>query len=556
MSDEPILDPLPEGEALPDSAQTEALLAGDDTPQDAGGDAAPGEEGEEPAGIGIDGEPVAAEEAPPLGEGGADNRRPGPRGREGARPVVEPERRSFGLVRRIQPDAVAWVADFRPLGREVQVRLRSPWQANPGQILEYGLKRAAGGGGRLNGVDTVFNFRPNLEQVLALDEGRGLSPEGLQWVMRAVAREPERIRQVFGPTTSVRLKQQLLEEETFPLPRTLLLAALAIAPLAGRAARRLLAGPLKHPREAALLLAGVPPKGEESLVARVVRDHPDWLLDPLQLPAEGRRERVLRWWKGTGERRWLLQVPAEEIPATAALPLLQAGVFHEDLLPPPEAAAWRRHLDPATRRRLLAAAFQDPARAALPEDPFAGLDGDMRDVLSALAADPRWGDEARSRLLARGELNGAAALDLLRQGAAGEARTRLISLLAALPADGRPVPGPQLALELFAEGAARPDSPAGAALLDWLGGHAAVQAQVEEWLGAPDRREMGLLALGQAGDFSRALVQRLLGMAMSPATRSRLVAAISRHSPERWQERYLLSDEERSAWMEAGAPLA
>jgi hypothetical protein len=170
-----------------------------------------------------------------------------------------------------------------------------------------------------------------------------------------------------------------------------------------------------------------------------------------------------------------------------------------------------------------------------------------------LAVDSTWGAEARALLLERAELSPAAALELLCKGAQGEARARLVALLAATPASERPDPGPALALELFQQGIS---SPAESGLLEWLGGHAAVQEQVERWLEEPATRELGLRALCHGKEFSRARVQRLLGMSLSGELRVALVTAISRVSPERWSERYLLNPAEKAAWQEAGAPLA
>ncbi len=500
---------------------------------------------QQPAEAGAPAEP----QEPELLVGEADER---PQETAGPAPVAErpaaPVRRSFGRILRIEEDGTAWVADFRPLGREVLVRLRSAFVANPGHLLEYELK--SGGPGRWSGVDVVFNRPPELAAVLALDEGRGLSPEGLEWVKRAIVQEPALLKAVFGGTRQV--GRQLLDDTSFPLPRALLTAALKVPALASAAARRLQGGPLKDAAEWTALILAAPPRDEEAWLRRLSTMHPTWLLEALPLPAQGRRERVLRWWRRTGGLRWLLQLAGDELPAEAALPLLLRGVLGgNDALEPAEQVAWAQRLDAPTRLRLLAAAFRDPARRG-DTSCFAAAGPEFRSVLTELATDPVLGAEARALLLERGELSPAAALDLLRKNARGEARERLLAILLAAAPGERPEPGPELALELFRTGAAAGDP----ALLEWLGAHPAVQEQVEGWLADETTRELGLLALCHGREFSRARVQKLLGLGMTESTRCRLVEAIGRVSPERWQERYLVNAEEKAAWLVAGAPLA
>lgn len=494
-------------------------------------------------------EPVEALEEPPqpgLPEKGTEPELPPARP---ARPT-EPARRSWGRILRIDEEGAAWLADFRPFGREVLVRLKNAYQANPGQILEYELK--ASGPGRWSGVDVAFNRPAVLEGVLALDEGRGLSTEGLDFVKRAIAKEAGALKAVFGPGAPPRVGRQLLEDVAFPLPRALLVAALRHPALAGAAARRLQGGPLRDPVEFVALWMATPPREEGALLRNLLDEHAEWLLEPLPLPAESRRERILRAWRQSGELRWLLQVEGTELPAEAGLRLLAHGAFgNRPGLSEAEAAAWSRRLDPQTRARLLSAALRDPARQG-DQTLLEGLGEELRLVLSELAADERFGEEARSLLLERAELSPVAALDLLRKGARGVARERLLALLAGAPASERPDPGAELALEWFQQGVSREED---SQLAEWLGSHPAVQAKSEEWLADPARRELGLRALCHGGTFERGRVQRLLGLAMSPELRARLAAAISRVSPERWRERYLLSAEEKAAWQAAGAPL-
>ena len=463
-----------------------------------------------------------------------------------------PRRRSFGRVLRIQPDALAWLADYRPLGREVMTRLNNPWQVNPGAILEYELRRAAGG--RWQAADLIFNRRPGLHDLLALDEGRGLSPAGLEELLRLLAIDPGSVGLVFRGAGD-RLRQQILDAGHFPLPRALLQAALGHPALAGRAARRLLAGPLDDAEATARLLTLASPRDETALLARIAAERPQWLRQRLPLPEDGLAARVSRWRKTTRDLRWLRQISAEQVEEAEALELLRAGAFGNVAgMDEEERAAWAHWLDAASRRRLLAAAFRDKGRAGLTEDPFAGLGREYRELLTSLAADPQWGEEARALLLERAELPPATALELLAKGARGEARERLLALLAAAPAAERPRPPAAPALEWFKE-AATSTWPWRAGLLEWLGPLPEVQDCREAWLADPDKQALGLEALCHAPDFSHGLVQRLLGKELLPEMRARLAAAISRVNPERWGERYLANDAERETWRAAGAPL-
>lgn len=464
---------------------------------------------------------------------------------------AEPGRRSFGRVQRIQSDAVAWVADFRPLGRDVQVRLNSPWQANPGHFLEYELRPSASGGNRWNGVDTVFNFQPDVDAVLALDEGKGLSQEGLKWLLQAIARQPSLLGRIYGPGGSLRLQQQVMEWDEFPLPRTLLLAALRHSALAGRAAHRLWGTPLRSAMEAALVLQATGPRDEGRWIERLEAQHRDWLLEPLGLDAQ----QAMRAWRKSREFRWLLQVPAAALKEDMALSLLRAGILGGDGLVDLDRQAWERHLQPGDRHRLLEAAFRDTARQAADDVHFQAAGESFTSVLKGLSADPRWGEEAHRRLMERGELGVDAAMALLQAGATGEARQRLLEILAQVAVDQRPELDGELALECFHMGVSRADQDLGQTLLAWVGSHAAVQGKVEEWLSQDSTRERGLEALCHAGEFTRSRVQGLLGRPMSDALRRRMVQAISRRNPERWEDRYLVNDAEAQAWREAGAPL-
>jgi hypothetical protein len=465
------------------------------------------------------------------------------------RPARAP-RRSWGRVLRIEADGAAWLADFRPLGREVRVQLRTAFQSNPGHVLEYELKPA--GPGRWSGIDVIFNRPPDLGGVLVLDEGRGLSPEGLAFVKRAIVQDPACLGAVFRTAPGV--GRQLLEDASFPLPKSLVRDALRVPVLAQAAARRLQGGGLEDPAGWVALVLMAKGRDEESLLRRLLQERPEWLLEHLPLPAGGRRERVLRWWRRTGDPRWLLQLDGSDLPDEAALPLLRLGLLGDPAARgEAEREGWSRLLGPETHARLQRVAFLDETRTAADSAALAASGAGFGALLKELATDEKRGAEARSLLLERGELDPRAALDLLRKGAEGEAARRLLSIVAGAPADSLPDPGAERAREWFQLGV---EDPALAGLAAWLGRHAAVQEEVEGWLADPATRPLALEALCQGGEFTRARVQRLLGLAMEPAIRTRLVVAISARQPERWSERYLVNAVEKSDWLAAGAPLA
>jgi len=483
------------------------------------------------------------------GEGGGDV----PVAEAGAPAVprpARPPRRSWGRVRRIEADGAAWLADFRPLGREVRVQLRTAFQSNPGHVLEYELKPA--GPGRWSGIDVIFNRPPDLGGVLVLDEGRGLSPEGLAFVKRAIVQDPACLGAVFRTAPGV--GRQLLEDMAFPLPKALVRDALGVPTLAAAAARRLREGGLEDPAAWTALVLTAKGRDEEALLRRLLQEKPEWLAGHLPLPAEGRRERVLRWWRRTGDPRWLLQLDGAELPDEAALPLLRLGLLADpgargDV----EREGWARLLDGPTHARLVRAAFLDEGRTPVDMAALSAAGPDFAALLKELATDGKHGAEARALLLERSELDPQAALDLLRKGTEGEAARRLLAIVAGAASSGLPDPGAERAREWFRLGV---EDPALAGLATWLGGHAAVQEEVEGWLADTSSRALALEALCRGGEFTRARVQRLLGLEMALELRARLVAAITARNPERWSERYLVNSAEKEAWRAAGAPLA
>ena len=91
---------------------------------------------------------------------------------------------------------------------------------------------------------------------------------------------------------------------------------------------------------------------------------------------------------------------------------------------------------------------------------------------------------------------------------------------------------------------------------NWLGSREELRDRLAEWLAGESTRRAALGCLCAAGEFDRALLQRILPMPMDDGLRRALVEAVNLRSPERWQDRYLLSEEERRLWQEAGAPIS
>jgi len=464
--------------------------------------------------------------------------------------------RSLGRVRTIvKHSAIAWVTDFRPLGRDVLVRLASPWQARPGELLDYELNRSAGEKSRWHGVDVVFNREIGLEDALALDGGEGLSPVGLRFVLAALAREPRRLGEVFSPATSRALKRQVLETESFPLPRKLVEACLQHPALRGAARRRLGAGPLDAEALRALLAERGKPAAEAAVWKRVREEAPELLRAPLDLPASGLAERVAGWRRELDEPWLLLQLPPEAA-AAAALDLLAAGLFAAEPADPELAAALEARFG-ERECEILRAALLDPRRRERGADPLGGL-GErptLVRVLEAHADHPAVGAEVRKRLLGGAKVEPTLALRLLLEGAGGPERPRLLAALPDLPAEAvAELPAERL-LEWFEASRELSDTSAARRLQRWLGGFAPIAVQLEEWIAEERRRDAALAALASAPAFSRGLVQRLLGTPMDAELRVALAVAIGERSPERWSERYLLGDDEAALWREAGARL-
>lgn len=464
--------------------------------------------------------------------------------------------RSIGRVRTIvKESSIAWVTDFQPLERDVLVRLSNPWQAKPGELLDYELRRSAGEQSRWHGADVIFNREFSLADVLALDTGRGLSAAGLRFVLATIAREPQRLGEVFSQTTSLALKKQILEYQEFPLPAKLVEACLRHEGLRVSAKRRVQGGPLDADGLAALLADRGRPADEAALWKRVREEAPELLRAPLDLPAEGLVERIRGWRRATGEDLLLLHLPVDAAPAMA-LDLLQAGLFARQPADAELAAALQERFG-GHEEAILEAALRDSKRRAAQPDPLDGLreNSAFGRVLERLVDDATVGAEALARLLGGASVEPRLALRLLLESGGGPDRPRLLAALPGLPAtEAGDLPAERL-LEWFDESSTLSEAADVRGLQRWLGGFAAVAERCEGWLAEADRRDSALAALAAAPAFGRGLVQRLLGLPMDAETRRALAAAISARNPERWNDRYLLSAEEREAWKDAGAPL-
>jgi hypothetical protein len=467
--------------------------------------------------------------------------------------------RSIGRVRTVvKQSAIAWVSDYRPLDRDVLVRLNNPWQARPGELLDYELKRSAGDKSRWHGVDVIFGRQPGLEELLALDGGEGLSPSGLHAVLAEIARDPRRLAAVFSPQTSRALKRQLLDEHGFPLPAALVEACLGHPALRDAARRRVAAGPLDAGRLQHLLSERGKPVQEAALWRRVREECPELLRRPLELPAEGLGERVRAWLREFNEPWLLLQLPPAAAESAAGA-LLRAGLFSRT----PADADLAQALEQRFAQReiaILRAAFIESCTGSGPgaDDPL-WEDLSRREswtrMLEGLVDHPQVAAPARQRLLGSARVEPHLALRLLLEGSAGPERPRLLAALAELPfAEAAGLPAETL-LAWFDESLALADSASARRLQTWLGQFAAVAERIEDWLGDETRRPAALAALCAAPAFGRGQIQRLLGLAMDEEQRRALVAAVSARSPERWQERYLLSEAETDLWRAAGAPV-
>jgi hypothetical protein len=469
------------------------------------------------------------------------------------------DRRSLGRVRTVvHHSSIAWVKDFRPMEKDVLIRLRNPWQARPGELLDYKLESSQAPKGRMQGVDVIFNREPDLAEIFALDDGNGLSEEGLRFLMRAVIADPICIKQLFSGQTSTPLKKQLLELEELPLPRALVLKALQHQDFASSALARLLS--LKTwDRESfeVALEASASFEQDVRLINDVREKSPEILTADLAFPEFKREARI--WMLVDNLDLWNLvfHLPQVEIPDVLALRFLEQAWFSV------EASEKERSifngLTSDVRCAMYKAAFLDPRRSSLEKDPFVGLekDADFQSVMQSLFEDEKVGDEARKRLGSGSIEDPQVALRMLKNGLSDEMKRPAVEGLIKTQLDGDACTllGETIVMDLATYSQNLSDREFALRLQAWLGRCPGVVGSIDAWLMTDDRRELALGCLCAAVDFPRGLVQRILPLEMPEDLRHQLAVSISGASPERWQDRYILNDKEKALWLEAGAPL-
>ena len=546
--------------------------------------------------------------------------------------------RSWGLIRKISRDtAAAFVIDFHDLDRDVYLRLRSPWQANPGDLISYLLEERHGDhGDRYTGSDILFNQNPQMDEVIHLGRFTGLSQAGLKHVLKLLHEDPARINQIFCPHGPELIQQQLLAAGWFPLPEALLKDAASYPKFAGALTARLLHSDAYTREQVAELLDGrLGWKREITLLKRVAELQPELLYEPFELAERGLGRRVWGWYRETGLPELLLNLPVLHVPRELVLDFLRSGALHG-----PRAAAFAQRLSEEDQARMLRVVWQSTE-----EDREQLLDY-WRDtkywsnLQQELLEDPKHSSEAAERLLEacdsdqdrlalleKPQLAEAAAKELqldelddsqlLKVWSSGQRRDQILALLAErlrdkdaaslrqlievagiddvsqlsralldagvhaarllldpakmsheelllLLADReaeelvqqRVSQNPALLHELLRTSATSSHSVDElCAAWRWLATHEEIQQHLEEWLEDECHRRAALGCLCYTGAFSRAQVQRLLPLPMEQEMRCRLVEAIRNSSPERWQERYFISEELQQAWRDAGAEL-
>jgi hypothetical protein len=457
--------------------------------------------------------------------------------------------RSVGRIRTIvEATSIAWVMDVRDLKRDVLVRLQNPWQANPGDLLEYELKRSAGEASRWHGEDVVFNHNLSLGELVGM-AAKGLSECGQKELLRLLATDPVAAHDFFKQPLPEKLLAQLLAWSEFPLPSALVTRLLDKEATFAQAAARLLTGG----------------KADDGLLKRVVAFAPVAELDtallealkelegmfPLDLASvQGGARRVIGWLRDSQDLRFLalldpLRWTDEQLNSWLSSNTVFAAGEMTGLW-----AAWLEGLDTASASSFLKRIWLD-SRSQKLTVPQALRDTEV--WRGMLAAEAKGGEAAQA---ARDELTGGAlspelALQFLLDGIEGQQQLECLGVLA--KAGQLPDIAGADALSLYhaAELLAEDDR---LNLRANLATHGEIAEKLSEWLGASDTRELALDGLSALPSFDRGLLQRLLSTPMSPRQRSLLAAAITRRSPERWQERYLLDEDERALWLAAGAP--
>ncbi len=495
---------------------------------------------------------------------------------------------SLGRVKTIVKGSnYGFVRDMR-LKEELFALFEFELQANPGEWIAYEvIEQREKGRRKLRAEDIRFGTQPELEQVFAWAQ-EGLGPAGLEWLKLQILRQPELLSRALSPPTHPRVIQALLADPDFPLPATTLAKAMASPRWRRHLAGRLRPeGPWTPETFTHLLEADLPPRRKEELVLAALQADPA-LPFSVEAPKDLPPRVVLGWQRKSGQSSLLLLLPELRLPLGESLALLREleenSPLHKALREHSKGRSWRRLLgtawrkgSPEDRPAFLA---QDPAwQELLVEEVLAGR-GDAMPLLKELQPDratrlrllPALPESERDWALA-GVGPAEAPADLpeelrLRLYEEQKDPAWLEGLKAeVLPADMHRRPGgiacllkagldeTELEQRLLAdlEQGLVLDSPA----LGWLSERPGLQERAEAWLSLEDaRRELALECLCQRTSFEKSLVQRLLLLPMEPDRRQRLAAAIQRVSPERFQERYLLSQEEKAQWQEAGAPFS
>ena len=503
---------------------------------------------------------------------------------------------SAGRVKALAPGQnYGFVHDFR-MDADVFALFEYATQAFPGELIQYELhEQGEEGRSRLRAEDIQFYPRLSVDQVL--DWAReGLGAEGLTWLKREIARQPELISRVFGPHTAPSVKERLLADAAFPLPASLVEKALALPRWRKHALPRLHRVSRWTPELFQLLCEASLPESEfMSLLVKALESRATL---PLELPNPPRvKARPLyNAWRQLHTPALLLLIPHLQLNDTDARTLAAQLEAHPDLLHAFRAHDGGRSWSSMLELRWLAGEDELPtsvlADPVLPGILLKALGGarharavDLLRKLPAPSLDtlqsalPRLTTpEERAWVLAQlarqsAGLSGlnpdlcwqlvdhGSSLDVLRSLPAAEFTGLRIDQLLARTGG----------LELLLERGAEPeslvrsgrallekglDAPLRQSLLNWLGTRPEAADWVREGLAGPAEQQAIALEMATGlPSFSRAFVQQLLMLPMDSGHRRALVQAIDGRNPERWTERYLVTDEEKQAWRDAGASL-
>ncbi len=457
--------------------------------------------------------------------------------------------RSVGRVRTIvEATSIAWVMDVRDLKRDVLVRLQNPWQANPGDLLEYELKRSAGEASRWHGEDVVFNHSLGLSELVGM-AGRGLSECGQKELLRLLATDREAARDFFKQALPEKLLAQLLAWSEFPLPSALVTRLLDQDATFAQAATRLLATGRADDELLKRIVASAPVAELEAGLLETLKQREG--LFPFDLASvQGGARRVIGWLRDSQDLRFLaLLDPLRWSDEQLNSWLSSDTVFAAGEMTPLW-TAWLAGLDAAAAASFLKKVWLGSRSQKLVLPQALCDTSAWRNMLATEAKGGEAAQAAREELTG-GELSPELALQFLLDGIEGQQQLDCLTVLA--KAGQLPEITDADALKLYhAADLLTEDDRLN--LRVGLAASTVVSQQLLEWLGSSDTRDHALDGLSALPSFDRGLLQRLLSTPMSPRQRALLAAAISKCSPERWQERYLLDEDERSLWVAAGAP--